>query len=245
MDGVLSAVEETPPRWNSLYNKKMFLNKLFQKKELSVKHVLALFSFIFVLWTVFRYLPEPPLWLTELVLKPLIWLGPTYWLVKKVEKESLASLGISQKNLFPALYWGIGLGLVFGLEGLLTHILKYRGLQLIDFETGFLKFAGLVLLSFVTAFSEEAVFRGYIFQRFWRLWKKEWLANVAAAFLFALIHLPIGVFVLGYQPVVMMAYLGFVFVFGVGSAFVLARSGNLIASILLHVFWSWPILLFR
>jgi len=43
----------------------------------------------------------------------------------------------------------------------------------------------------------------------------------------------------------MLAYLFFVFVFGFGSAFVFGRSRNLASSILLHVFWSWPIILFR
>lgn len=223
----------------------MILDKILKKETLSVKHVLALFSFIFIFWAFYRYFPEPPAWVSELILKPIVWLLPTFWLVRKIEKQPLTSLGLTKKNLFPAAYWGIGLGLVFALEGLLTHILKYRGFQLISLERSFGQFLGLVLISFATAFSEELVFRGYIFNRLWQIWKKEWLANIVTAFLFVLIHLPIGIFVLGYRPLTMIAYLFFVFAFGFGSAFVFARSGNLIASILLHVFWSWPIILFR
>ncbi len=223
----------------------MILDKLFHKEAFSVKHVLFLFSLVFIIWSIFRYFPEPPAWVSELILKPVFWLLPTFWLVRKVEKQSLNSLGFTKKNLFPAIYWGIGLGLVFALEGLITHILKYRGLQLAGLEANLAKFLGLVLISFVTAFCEETVFRGYIFNRLWQIWKKEWLANIASALLFVLIHLPIGIFVLSYSPVVMLAYLFFVFVFGFGSAFAFARTGNLVSSILLHVFWSWPILLFR
>ena len=222
-------------------------NQIFHREKLSLKHVFALFSFIFAFWSLYRYFPEGvfPLWVEELIFKPLIWLIPTFWLVLKIEKEKLTSLGITKKNLFPALYWGIGLGIVFAAEGLITNMVKYRGLQLPELNYSFFELMGLVFLSLVTAFSEETVFRGYIFTRLWRLGQNEWLANLITAFLFTLIHLPIGLFVLGYSPLVMLTYLLFVFVFGFGSAFVFARSENLISSILLHSFWSWPIILFR
>jgi len=222
------------------------LDKVFHREEISIKHVVSLFSFIFAFWSLYRYFPEIlPMWAEELILKPIVWLIPTFLLVLVVEKEKLASLGLTKKNLTLAFYWGIGLGVVFAAEGLLTNIIKYRGLHLPAVGYSPFVLVGLVLLSLVTAFSEETVFRGYIFTRLWRLWQNEWLANLLSAFLFALIHLPIGVFVLGYAPIVMLAYLFFVFVFGFGAAFVFARSENLLAAVLMHVFWSWPIILFR
>ena len=223
----------------------MILGKLFQKENLSLKHVAALFSFIFVFWSLYRYFPEPPSWISEFLLKPVVWLLPTFWLVKKIEKRPLTSLGLTKKNLFPAIYWGIGLGLVFALEGLITNVLKYRGFQLVDLSYSLSDFLIAILASFATAFSEEIVFRGYIFNRLNQIWGKEWRANIVAALLFVLIHLPIGIFILSYSPITMFAYLLFVFVFGFGSAFVFARSGNILSSILLHIFWSWPIILFR
>lgn len=223
-----------------------FFDRIFHRQKLSSKHVFFLFSLIFVLWAVYRYFPEIlPGWAEELILKPLVWLVPTFWVVKEIEGEKLASLGFTKKNLSRSLLWGIGLGIVFALEGLLTNIFKYRGLHLISLDYTTLTFLGALALSFVTAISEETVFRGYIFTRLWRIWKSEWLANIVSAFLFTLIYLPVGIFVLSYRPVVMLAYLLFVFIYGFASAFVFARTENLVSSILLHVFWSWPIILFR
>ena len=221
-------------------------NRIFHPERLSIKHVFALFSFVFVLWAFYRYFPEIlPTWAEELILKPLVWLVPTYWLVRAVGKEKLASLGFTKKNLVKALYWGIGLGIVFAVEGLLTNIIKYRGLSLISLDYTSFGFLGLLALSFVTGLSEETVFRGYIFTRLWRIWENEWLANLTSSFLFTLIYLPVGVFVLGYRPMVMLVYLFFVFIYGFASAFAFGRTKNILTSILLHVFWSWPIVLFR
>ena len=221
-------------------------SKIFSNRKLSLRHVFALFSFIFVVWAIYRYFPEIlPMWVEEIILKPVIWLIPTFWLVRKIERLPLASLGITKANLFPSLYWGIGLGMIFSLEGLLTNILKYGGLSLEALQYTPFSFLGAVLLSLVTALSEELVFRGYIFSRLWQIWKRELLASIVSAILFAIIHLPIGIFVLGYAPTVMMIFLFLVFIFGIGSAFVFARTGNIASSILLHVLWSWPIVLFK
>ncbi len=221
-------------------------NKLFHHQKLSLKHVFALFSFIFIVWSFYRYLPQVlPLWSEELILKPLFWIIPTIWIVRKIEKQPWSSLGFTKNKIFTSFYWGIGLGLVFAFEGLLTNIFKYKGLNLVSLDYSSLEFSGLILLSFVTAFSEELVFRGYIFNRLWTIWGKESLANIVSSLLFVIVHLPVGIFVLGYNPAIMLAYLFFIFVFGFGSAFVFGRSRNLASSILLHVFWSWPIILFR
>jgi len=132
----------------------LIFEKIFHRQKLSLKHIFALFSFIFVAWSFYRYLPEIlPLWVEELILKPLVWLLPTFWLVRKVEHQPFSSLGLTRKNLFPALYWGIGLGLVFALEGLLTNIVKYKGLNLVSLGYSSGTFIGLFSLSFVTAFS--------------------------------------------------------------------------------------------
>jgi membrane protease YdiL (CAAX protease family) len=122
---------------------------------------------------------------------------------------------------------------------------KYKGLNLVSLGYSSTFFLGLFVISLATAFSEETVFRGYIFNRLWQIWRKEWLANIVSSLLFVIIYLPVGVFVLGYTPVVMLAYLFFVFIFAFGSAFVFGRTQNVLSSILLHVFWSWPIVLFR
>lgn len=225
---------------------KRLFGRVFNQESLSPKHVFALFSFIFCFWSLYRYFPEVlPVWFQEIVLKPILWLFPLFWIVKAVEKKDLSSLGITNKNLFKAIYWGIGLGFVFAFEGLLTNIIKYKGFHVSGGDVGLLFFLGSILLSFATAISEETVFRGYIFNRLWKIWNNELLANLISSLLFTLIHLPIGIFVLGYKPLVMLAYLLFVFIFGFGSSFVFARSKNLVSSILLHVFWAWPIMLFK
>jgi len=214
-------------------------------KEKTLKSITQLYVFIFLVWGFYRYLFRLPEEVEELVLKPIIWLGPVFYLLWR-ENEGLPSVGWSPKNLFKSLYLGIGLGMVFAIEGLLAHALKYQGLSLSKFSYTSLPVLIMAMaVSLGTAISEETVFRGYIFSRLLRVLKDEWLANLISSLGWALIHLPISIFVLHYDVLQIFIYLFLTFLFGLGSAFVFARTETIVASILLHVFWGWPLILFR
>jgi membrane protease YdiL (CAAX protease family) len=215
------------------------------KEKLALRRVFSLFALILVVWGFYRFLFRFPETVEELVLKPIIWLGATFWIVKKLEKKSLASLGFTSKNLFKSIYLGLLFGAVFTIEGLFTNYLKYGNFSFIQLSYTQAAFLGAIGLSFATAVSEETAFRGYIFNRLWKTLKNEWYANILSTAGFALVHLPITIFVLHYSLDEVLVYLLLVSFFGFGSAFIFARTGNILSSILMHVFWSWPIVLFR
>ena len=222
----------------------MSRNTSFQTKN-NTRHVFAVFCFIFVIWAIYRYFPALlPSWSDELILKPIVWLPPVFFALSKIGQKDLKSLGITTKNLFPSLYWGIGLGLIFAGEGIITNIFKYRGLNLTIGQTGN-SFLLLFGISIVTAIVEEIVFRGFIFHQLAILWKNEFSASIVSSVLFVIIHLPVGIFALNYTPTALAVYLSLIFFFAFGSAFVFARTKNLASCVLLHLFWSWPIILFR
>lgn len=215
------------------------------KDKLVLRRVFGLFAFILIVWGFYRFLFRFPETVEELILKPIIWLGATFWVVKRLEKKPLSSLGFTSKNLFKSVYLGLFLGAIFALEGLLTNWLKYGNFSFIQLPYTQAAFLGAVGLSFATAVSEETAFRGYIFNRLFKVWKNEWWANIVSTACFALVHLPITIFVLHYSLIEILIYVFLIGLFGFGSAFVFARTDNLISSILMHVFWSWPIVLFR
>jgi len=100
-------------------------------------------------------------------------------------------------------------------------------------------------LSFATAFSEETAFRGYIYSRLTTVLKGEWTANIIQTILWTAIHVPIAFFIWEYTLTQGIVYLSITAIFGLGSAFIFSRTKNIFGSILLHVLWEWPIILFR
>jgi membrane protease YdiL (CAAX protease family) len=213
------------------------------KKETSLKNLTIYLTYLVIFWGFYRLLIKLPDQVEEIIIKPIFWLLPLIHLLR-LEKEKISSLGISLKNLFPAIYLSLGLGSLFVLEGLLGNYFKYNGLNF-SANLGDKLILSAFTLSIVTAITEEITFRGYIFNRLWKIFGKEIPANLITTFFWTLIHVPIVIFVWKYPLFDSLVYLSLTATFGFGSSFIFARTQNIVSSILLHVLWEWPIILFR
>ncbi len=210
----------------------------------SFKSAVILSVYLLIVWGFYRFLFKLPDEIEELVIKPIFWLLPVFYLIRN-EKNSLESIGITIKNLFPAIYYALGLGAFFVIEALIVNYLKYGGQFNLGANIGELPLLPALGLSFATAVSEEITFRGYIFTRVWSFVKNEAVANIVTSLFWATIHVPITIFVWKLDMSAAVLYLFLTALFGVGSSFVFARSKNILSPILLHVLWQWPIILFR
>lgn len=208
-----------------------------------IKNVTHYAVYLLLVWGFYRLFFKLPETIEELVLKPIIWLIPLIFLLAR-EKENLSSIGITSKNLFKSIYMVIGLGAIFAVVALITNYLKYQQFKF-GANLGSDLFGMSLFLSLATAVSEEVAFRGYLFNRVWQIWKNEWLANLTVSLVWGIIHLPVAVFIWKLDSLALFSYLLVTFLFGVGSSFIFARTKNVFSSILLHVLWEWPIILFR
>ena len=212
-------------------------------KILLLKNSIVFSAYLLVVWGFYRFLFELPEEVEEFVIKPIIWLAPVALFLFR-EKSNLGSLGITTKNIFKSLYLAAGLGFLFLVEALFVNYVKYSGFSFTA-NIGQKPILSALIISLATAVSEEIAFRGYLFNRVRKGLGSEWLANISTSIIWALIHLPIVFFSWKLGMSSALIYLLLTTVFGMGSAFVFARTGNIISSILLHVVWEWPIVLFR
>jgi len=214
------------------------------KKEIAIKHATILASYLLIVWGFYRFLFKLPEEVEEFVIKPLIWLIPVFYLLKK-EKLGVTSLGLTTKNLFQSFYLSLALGAFFAIEGVIVNFIKYEGQIVFLANVGQRNFWISLVLSLATAISEELSFRGFIFNRVWHALGTEWSANLLTSFVWALIHIPIAIFWWDLSLGGTVGYLLLTTIFGIGSAYLFARTRNVISSIFLHVLWAWPIVLFR
>src|SRR3989339_1096861 len=191
----------------------------------SFKNAIGLAVYLLIVWGFYRFLFQLPETIEELIIKPLVWLLPVFYLLRK-EREGIASLGITFKNLFPAVYYSLGLGAFFVIEALVINFVKYDGKFDLRANIGTLPLLTSLGLSFATAISEELAFRGYVFTRIWKFLGKELYANLVTSLFWALIHVPITFFVWKLDLPAALIYLFLTTLFGVGSAFVYARTKN-------------------
>jgi membrane protease YdiL (CAAX protease family) len=218
------------------------MTKLPSKVTL-VKYVTIYSAYLLVVWVFYRFLFRFPDDVEELLIKPVLWLLPIFYFVRK-ERQGFASVGLTLKNLFPGIYLALGLGSVFVIEGLLANYFKYGNFNF-GANIGNLPLMSSLGLSFATSFSEETAFRGYIYSRLAVVLKGEWAANCIQAILWTGIHVPIAFYIWQYTLSQGLIYLSVTAIFGLGSAYIFGRTKNIFGSVFLHVLWEWPIILFR
>lgn len=212
-------------------------------KEKALKNATVLAAYLLIVWGFYRFVFKLPEDIEELLIKPVIWLLPVFYLLRK-EKSGIASIGITSKNLFPSIYFSMLLGVLFALEGVLINYLKHSGINF-DANIGSRTLFASLGISLATAISEEIAFRGFIFNRIWHALNHEWNANILSSIAWALVHIPTALF---WWDLPLQSTIGLLIlttIFGIGSSFVFARTKNVSSSILLHLFWEWPIILFR
>lgn len=212
------------------------------KKQLAMPLFLA---FLFVVWGGYRFLTRNNEWVDELIFKPLIWIFPVLFIVKKIEKKSLETVGLTTKNLFRNLYIGWGIGALFAFEGIMTNAFKYGGVAFSPESFKPAELIMLILISFFTAFSEELAFRGYILTRLNDFLKNSITAIILTAILFSLLHIPIALFVLHYSLVDLISFEWVMFVMGVVNGYLFIRMKSIVVPVMSHSLWNLAIVLFR
>jgi membrane protease YdiL (CAAX protease family) len=215
-----------------------------KKVATSVTSVFRFWAWILLAWSLYRYFFKLPEWADEFIFKPLVFVVPVVWYVRNKERENLASLGLTRRNFFTSVYIGLGFGIVFALEGLVTHAIKYGNLD-VNPIAAFQRYGFfLLILSLATAFTEELLSRGFVFNRLYEKTKNLFYATSVSSVMFVLLHIPILVTATKLQGTTLILFLVTDLVLGVANSLLYYNTGSLVAPILVHIFWNMTVALY-
>jgi len=209
--------------------------------ESKIEKLLTSWGIVVILWSLFRANFAPPLWFSELVAKPLIFILPIYLFVSKNEpgKNFLTAIGFPKKGYFREILLTLFLMafiMGFGLLSLYTsQEVKIVFLNKFDFS----KLGTILFLALSSAFSEEILGRGFLLNYLQKYSKNFLMALFISATLFFILYLP-GALTLNLSgpDLFLNLVLNFALSFITGIAFYLRK--NLLPAIGVHamiVFW--------
>ncbi len=210
----------------------------------SPEPIYRLWAWILLAWSLYRYFVSVPEWADEFVFKPLVFVAPVLWYVLKKEGRSLASIGLTGENFFKSIYIGLGFGMVFAIEGLLAHALKYGSVDVNPIaafrEYGFF----LIIVSLATAFSEELLSRGFVFNRLHEKTGSLMKAAFIGAVLFLCLHVPMLVTINKLTGSTLILFFVTDFILAFANSILFATTRSLVAPILVHIFWNMTVALY-
>lgn len=184
----------------------------------NVKRLLFYFGYVFLVWGSFRYFVRLPEVVEELWFKPVIWLAPLFWWQFSLGRKIRFFEGSFPKAL---------------LLGLLGGVIYFVVLRLVV-RTPFVFDLDRVGIALVTAVVEELTFSGFILSMLVLETKREGLSLGLSAFGFALVHLPINIFVFHLPVDALIGAILLAFFVGLINGFLRLRSNNVLSAVVAH-----------
>ncbi|MFZ2025626.1 MAG: CPBP family intramembrane glutamic endopeptidase [Microgenomates group bacterium] len=220
-----------------------------QKKHIhahvSTEWVFRFWAWQLLFWALYRYFFHLPEWADEFVFKPLVFVVPVFLYVLKKERSRLISIGLTKKNLSKNLLFGMGMGIIFFLEGIGVNIATNGTLKIQQLSTVAGYSVGLLtLLSLATAFSEEVLSRGFLFSRLYAQTKRLWYSILLSTAMFVAFHIPILVTSLKFQGPTLILFVATSVVLAIVNSIIFVQSKSLVTPILIHFFWNMTVALF-
>lgn len=215
-----------------------------REKITSSQKALNLWAIILIAWSVYRVAFKLPEWFDEFIAKPLVFVLPVYFFIKKVDKKDFFSeIGLKSKKLNSDLFIALGAALFFLTAATLSSFFQYKKLVLskgpVNFET--ILFSVLIIIA--TAFSEEILSRGFVLKKLYQESKNIFTASFFASVLFFFLHVPI-LFASKITGTALLFYIITDMLISLINSFVFVERKSLILPILIHAFYSLSLVIF-
>jgi len=207
-----------------------------------IEKVLNVWAIVLIIWSFYRvkFGTGLPVWFDEFIAKPVIFLSPVLYFVKRVEKKNLfESLGYIKKNLVKESVYGLLVSVILFI--VLFFIFYLKGfLQNLNFLNSITTMSVLyfLIISFATSFSEETLSRGFVLTRLHVRFQNIYLASFFGSILYFFIHIPILFTnkLLAGNTLIGITSIEFILGFILSLVFLLRK--NIIIPIFIHTFYN-------
>lgn len=219
-----------------------------KKKEISqTQKVLNLWAIILIIWSIYRSRFSFPEWVDEFIAKPLVFVLPVYWYIKKIEKRDFFfSLWLKPKNFFKDIYLGILIGSLFTLFALISNYVKHGRFSFTQtiLSTTSSKWWFVFFIALATSFSEEILSRGFILKRLYEESKNIYSSSFISSILFFILHIPILFTNIKLTGNLLLLFMATDLILGLANSFIFLERRSLILPILIHAFYNITIALY-
>lgn len=216
-----------------------------EKQNVFLERTYAVWGTVLLLWSLYRFYARLPEWFDDLIAKPLVFMAPVFLYVHFSEKRILASLGLMWGKFYRDVYLGLGFGMLFALEGIVTNAVKY----------GMFSFAPViavsgsnlllyVVLSLVSGFTEELLVRGFLYTRLKENYKSELKAMVVSTVMYFILLVPFIFTVSKLNGVTLLIFVVTNLILSFANTMIFNETKTLTVPVLIHAFWNMAVALY-
>ncbi len=213
----------------------------------STQKVLNVWAIILIVWAIYRIKFTLPEWFDEFIAKPLVFVGPVIWYIKRIEKKAILSgLWLNFSKISSDTMYGILIGLIFFAVGATSYYFKTGSVNLLTpiFSAGIPKFVTFLIFALATGISEEILSRGFILKRLYEDSKNVLSSSFNTSVLFLILHIPILFTNAKLTGSLLLMFMATDMLLSLANSFIFLDRKSLTLPILIHTFYNLAIILY-
>lgn len=216
-----------------------------KSKVTPVQRALNLWAIILIIWAVYRAKFRLPEWFDEFIAKPLVFIFPVYYYIRRIEKKSFfTSVDLKFKIGISDFFVSLVIGGIFSFSAVLANVLKFKKLVFFQHGVSLESILLMVGIALATGISEEILSRGFILKRLYQESKNIYTSSFFASILFFFLHVPILFTNFKLSGDQLLLFMGTDLMLSLVNSFVFLDRKNLTVPILIHAFYNLSIILF-
>ena len=210
-----------------------------------LQSVLNTYGIVLILWSLYRFnLINTPEWFDEFIAKPLVFLLPIIFYIKRIEKKPfLEQLWLKNERISKDLFIGLSIGAIFIISAFIANYIRFEHVS-VQQSLISTQFLFVIIITFATAITEEVFTRGFLLKRIYEEWGNMYSSSFIVSILFLVIHIPILMTNLQVSGNVLLLFFATDFVLSLVTSFVYLDRKSLIAPILIHALYNVAILIY-
>lgn len=207
----------------------------------SSQKALNMWAIILIMWSIYRanFGVSLPVWMDELIIKPLFFILPVVWYITKREKKNFFKRVKLHLKTLPS---DIGIGVIFGilflLVGYFAAYLKTNSFPHFSMNQFFsVSVFSLFGIALATSISEEILSRGFVLQHLYEESKNLTHAILISSVLFFFLHIPILFTADHITGAMLLQVMATDLALSVVVSFLYLRRKSLLLPIIIHAFY--------
>jgi len=165
-----------------------------KSKTTPLQKALNLWAVILIVWCIYRTYFKMPEWFDEFIAKPLVFVLPVVYYIKKVDKKNVLSslyISLKPKKLFQDFLYAVGIGVIFFVTASLAYFAKSGKFLSFNHNISSVNIFLIIITALATGITEEILSRGFVLKKLYEESKNPISSIFFSSILFFFLHVPI------------------------------------------------------
>ena len=212
-----------------------------KSKTTPLQKALNLWAVILIAWSIYRTYLKMPEWFDEFIAKPLVFVLPVIYYIKKIDKQNVLSslyISLKPKKLFQDFLYAAGVGVIFLVTASLAYFIKSGKFISFNNNISSVNILLIIITALATGITEEILSRGFVLKKLYEESKNPIYSIFFSSILFFFLHVPILFSNAKISGNLLLIFLATDLLLSMINGLIFIQRKSLIVPIFLHAFYN-------